>query len=569
MLIPIRRRFIRVQGRGIHYLRAGDGPPVVLLHSAMSSACGELPLMHRLASDHTVFAFDNPGMGDSDPLPKRDAQVADAANTLNATLMVLKMPRCPVYGSHTGGAVALELARRHPERVSALIMEGVTVFGAWETKFFLSEDYMPPFPAIKNDGSHLFANWIKARDHFMWFPWSKRTTKNRVLWPFPPSDTVHAMFLEILRAGAAYRVLYGAVFKLDVRKAVAGLTVPATFVAAAHDPLFRHLDRLPRLKANQRIVRYSADGVDPVGETARVLRGYRVKAKASADAPFRPTPGVINRRYVDLVGGQILVRSAGEARNGRPLLLLHDGRASSRVFEPLMRALARRRAVYAPDLPDNGASDSLAVRRPGIADYADAVADTVVALRVGPCDIYAVGASGAVALELLARRIFAKARVLLETPDFYTSSFARRLAREWVPPLKPQWDGAHLNRLWLMLRDEYAFWPWFDKSSTAACAVNVPTEWQEMHARVTDIMRSLPTYHRLTMAALRYDWTTALRRAGRRGVRLVATADDPRRPPTQAAARLTRLPEVAILPTAAEGKAGEVLRILGARRKHA
>jgi pimeloyl-ACP methyl ester carboxylesterase len=262
-----------------------------------------------------------------------------------------------------------------------------------------------------------------------------------------------------------------------------------------------------------------------MGEVVRVLRGYRVQTAAPPDAPFQPTRGAINRRYVDRGSAQILVRSAGEAGTHRPLLLLHEGRASSRVIEPLMRVLAQHRPVYAPDLPDNGASDVLAARDPGIGEYADAVVETMTALRLAPCDIYAVGAGAAVALELLAKPAFAESRGLLEAPDFYTEPLVGRLAREWAPPLAPEWDGAHLNRLWLMLRDEYAFWPWFDKSSAAACAMDAPSDWHEMHARVVDILRSLPTYHRLTAAVLRYDWPGPLRGERCSGVLLTIRAD--------------------------------------------
>jgi hypothetical protein len=114
-----------------------------------------------------------------------------------------------------------------------------------------------------------------------------------------------------------------------------------------------------------------------------------------------------------------------------------------------------------------------------------------------------------------------------------------------------------------MLRDEYAFWPWFDKSPAAACAVDAPTDWRELHARVVDILRSLPTYHRLTEAALRYDWKKSLRLPGKkRGVKLAAMANDPRLSHVQAAARFGRLPDMVVLPAATEGKAREILRRL-------
>jgi pimeloyl-ACP methyl ester carboxylesterase len=552
--IDVRRRFVRVEGRGVHYLRAGDGPPVVLLHSALLSARFELPLLRRLACDHTVFAFDNPGFGDSDPLPTQTVRIPDAADALNATLVTLGMPRCAVYGSHTGGAIAVELARRHPARVAALIVDGINLFGARDTRLLLSEQYRPAL-TVADDGSHLFANWVKTRDSLIWFPWYRRSARNRLPWPFPSAQELHDFFLDRLRAGNGYQALYGAVFRHDLRKAVMALTVPATFMAQAHDILFPHLARLPKLKANQRIRRYPADLAAYVDEKARVVRDYQVRANAPSDTPFQPTPGAINRRYVDVAGGQVLVRSAGEGLRGRPLLLLHDGRASSRTFERLIRVLARRRGVYAPDLPDNGASDALDARRPGIEDYADAVADTVNTLDLAPCDVYAVGSGAAVALNLLARPAFESTRAALETPDFYTPTVARRLMREWVPPLAPDLDGAHLNRLWLMLRDEYAFWPWFDKSPTAACAADSPDDWWEMHARVTDILRSLPTYHRLTLAALRYDWISALRRLRKRTVVLTTAANDARRSHTEAAAQLARLPKVIVLSVNAEARA--------------
>jgi pimeloyl-ACP methyl ester carboxylesterase len=487
------RRFVRVDGRDVHYLRAGAGPPVVLLHSAMSSAHGQLPLLERLAGDHTVFAFDHPGMGDSDPLPGSDVTAADAADALRATFAALRLPSCPVYGSHTGAAVALELGRRHPRAVSAVVLDGPCLFDARERAFYRSEEYLSPFE-VKHDGSHLIAAWVKARDHTLWFPWSARRAANRFMTTLAPPAAVHAMFVEMLRAGDGYRAVYRAAF-VDGAEAAAALTVPATFMAPVGDPLYVHLDRLPQLREDQRILRVGA--AEQLDAAADVLRGYRVRA---AGPPDRRGQGP--RHYVERGGGQLLVRAAGERRRGRPLLLLHDGRWSSRMFEPLLARLGRARPVYAPDLPDSGASDPLPARRPAVADYADAVD----ALGLDGCDVYAVGAGAAVALELRRRR---KRRILLEAPELHAPAAARRLARDLAPPLEPVWDGAHLNRLWLMLRDEFAFRPWFDHA--APLAVDAPTDWTAVHGRAVDIVRSLATYHRPTVAALEYDWRSAMR----------------------------------------------------------
>jgi pimeloyl-ACP methyl ester carboxylesterase len=457
--------------------------------------------------------------------------------------------------------VAAELTLRHPARVAALVVNGMNIFEPREAKFLRSQRYLPPVE-VKNDGSHLFADWVKSRDLMTWFPWSQRRGKNRLPWQFPLPERIHDAFIDRLRAGNGYQALYGSVFRHDMRKAVRALTVPATFMAHASDILYPHLDRLPELKPNQRVVRERADPAAYSAAVAAVIRSHRAKAKAPPDAPFRPTPNSLNRRYVDLPFGQVLVRSAGETRGGRPLLLLHEGRGSSRVLEPLMAALARRRAVYAPDIPDNGASDPLIEQRPTIADYSAAIAATAAALRLKSCDIYALGAGATVALRLLRLPAFAKSRAFLEAPDFYAPAFARRLAKEWVPPIAPQWDGAHLNRLWLMLRDEYAFWPWFDKSATAACAIDAPDDWQELHARVKDIVRSLATYHRLSSAALRFDWQAALQRVRRENMIMGVAVNDPRRAHVEAAAGRFPGMHVVTLPVGAEAKAKILLTLL-------
>jgi pimeloyl-ACP methyl ester carboxylesterase len=560
----LRRHFVRVHGRGVHYLRAGAGPPVVLLHAAgMSSANSLLPLLQLLAADHTIFAFDLPGYGDSDPLPQRQVCITHAADAMRATLLALKLPRCPVYGTHTGGAVALELGRRHPERVSAVVVDGPTVFRPREARHFSGPKYLPPFE-VKDDGSHLFATWVKARDQMIWFPWCKRRARNRRVMALMSPESLHTLLVERLRGGDGYRAVYRAAFRFDGRKSAAALKVPATFMAHDDDLIYGHLNRLPKLRPNQCVRRYHARDMDPVGyleQVSRVLREYSVRAGAPPDIPLRPTPSAVNRRYVEVHSGQMLVRSAGESRAGRPLLLIHDCRASSRNFEPLMRVLAQRHAVFAPDLPGNGASDPLRACRPRVRDYGEAVARMVAALQLSAFDVYAVGAGAAVALDVLSRPAFVKARAVLEAPDFYASAFARWLAPLQAPPIAPQWDGAHLNFMWLMLRDEYAFWPWFDKSAAGAFPVDAPDNWCELHARAVDIARSLATYHLLTVAALRYNWQEVLERVDKRRITLAVAMNDPRRPHVVAAARRVRARVMESFPTAVSERAEKILQL--------
>jgi pimeloyl-ACP methyl ester carboxylesterase len=556
----IARRIVRAEDHSVSYIRAGEGRPVVLLHSGPVSARAMLPFFDRLVDDHTVFAIDLPGDGDSDRIGSQPVGMEQLADALAATLAALELPPCPIYGRHTGAALALELGRRHPASCSGLVLDGPCVFSAQEAAFFTSDEYLKPFEE-RDDGSHLFSTWVQVRDAVTWFPWSRRTARNRLPSQFPTADSLHAMFVDRLRAGDGYRDAYGAAFRHDGYTAARELSSPATFTSLDVDVLARHLDRLPELGPDQRIARYSAREVRWPDVVAQLVGEHPAPQAAPPDPTFRPTPGAVNSRLVDVGGGQVLVRSSGEDRPGRPMLLLHDGRASSRTMEPLMRALARRRPVFAPDLPDNGASDRLGASEPSVRHYADALAAAVASLGVTSYDVYAVGASAGVALETIAVTGNSTARVVLDAPDFYSEDFARRLAAEWAPPLVPQWDGGHLNRLWWMLREEYVFWPWFDKSSPLPG--DAPTQWDAFHARLADVLRSLPTYHRLTAAALGYDWTTGLRRVAGNRVVLASTTGDPRRPHVDAVARRSHPAGVVDLPAAESERAEVILSLTG------
>ena len=59
--------FIEVGGHRLHYVEAGQGPPVILVHGASANLRDmQASLLPALADTHTVLAFDRPGYGYSD-----------------------------------------------------------------------------------------------------------------------------------------------------------------------------------------------------------------------------------------------------------------------------------------------------------------------------------------------------------------------------------------------------------------------------------------------------------------------------------------------------------------------
>src|SRR5262245_13636591 len=65
----IESRYAAVEGTKLHYLTAGHGPTVILLHGYTQTSRMWRPLIPKLTAKFTVIAPDLPGIGDSD-IPK-------------------------------------------------------------------------------------------------------------------------------------------------------------------------------------------------------------------------------------------------------------------------------------------------------------------------------------------------------------------------------------------------------------------------------------------------------------------------------------------------------------------
>lgn len=114
--------FIPVNGIRVHLQRAGEGPPLLLLHGLVGSAMNWHQNIHFLARYATVYAVDLFNMGESERVPGLDAGLEATADGLAALLDALDLPQVDVAGHSHGGAIALMLAARYPERVRKLVL---------------------------------------------------------------------------------------------------------------------------------------------------------------------------------------------------------------------------------------------------------------------------------------------------------------------------------------------------------------------------------------------------------------------------------------------------------------
>lgn len=120
-------RMLEVEGVRVFYREAGpaDAPVVVLLHGFPSSSNMFRNLIPVLADRYRVIAPDYPGFGQSDMPPRGQFNYTFAkfADVLDGLLTKLGAARYALYVNDYGAPVGYRLALKHPERVTALVVQ--------------------------------------------------------------------------------------------------------------------------------------------------------------------------------------------------------------------------------------------------------------------------------------------------------------------------------------------------------------------------------------------------------------------------------------------------------------
>jgi 2-hydroxy-6-oxonona-2,4-dienedioate hydrolase len=111
----------RVFGQKIHYVEAGSGPTVILLHGLGGSSAGWQPNLGPLAEKFHVVALDQIGFGKSDK-PLANYRIRTYVDFLDQFCKQLKIERASLVGSSMGGWVAAVFTAAFPDRVDKLVL---------------------------------------------------------------------------------------------------------------------------------------------------------------------------------------------------------------------------------------------------------------------------------------------------------------------------------------------------------------------------------------------------------------------------------------------------------------
>lgn len=132
-----------INGARIHYEREGAGFPIIFLHAGIADSRMWEPQARSFAQQFDVIRPDLRGFGKSELPPTQWSPVEDLLGLID------KLGLKPVHlvGCSMGGAVAIDFALDHPDRISKLVLVGSAIGGF----------------TFRPEHAHLFAEAATAR----------------------------------------------------------------------------------------------------------------------------------------------------------------------------------------------------------------------------------------------------------------------------------------------------------------------------------------------------------------------------------------------------------------------
>jgi pimeloyl-ACP methyl ester carboxylesterase len=136
----VRDRFAVVNGVRLHYLEAGKGAPIILLHGFGETSHMWLPLIRQLAGNHTVIAPDLRGSGAS-AVPESGYNKVTMARDIHALAQNRGWTAVRVVGHDIGLMVAYAYAALYPQETErvALMDAFIPGVGNWQGVWLLRD----------------------------------------------------------------------------------------------------------------------------------------------------------------------------------------------------------------------------------------------------------------------------------------------------------------------------------------------------------------------------------------------------------------------------------------------
>lgn len=141
----ITSKFVQVEGLNIHYLTAGEGEPIVLLHGWPTSAYLWRNILPTLSDHYQIIAIDLPGFGKSDKRLGDSYSFKYYSKVLGGFIKTLGLEKITLGVHDLGGPLGLYWAVNHLDQVNRLILFNTLVYPklSFAVKLFGLATYLP------------------------------------------------------------------------------------------------------------------------------------------------------------------------------------------------------------------------------------------------------------------------------------------------------------------------------------------------------------------------------------------------------------------------------------------
>jgi len=115
-------KFVTVDGKKVHYVEAGNGPPIILIHGFLYHTVMWKKNIDALAEKFKVYAIDLWGWGYSERLKEKEYSFERYGKQIVGFMDALNIKKATLAGQSMGGGISVYVAAHYPERVDRLIL---------------------------------------------------------------------------------------------------------------------------------------------------------------------------------------------------------------------------------------------------------------------------------------------------------------------------------------------------------------------------------------------------------------------------------------------------------------
>ncbi|RST85315.1 alpha/beta hydrolase [Aquibium carbonis] len=505
----MRRGYLRIGDRHVHYRRTGRGSAVILLHASPVSGAMFLEQLAVFGRHFDAIAIDTPGYGLSTPLDHQKPEIADYADAVVETLDALGLDRAILHGRHTGASIAVETARRHPSRVALALCDGYPVFTSGESERYLTQYLVPVEPQW--DGSHLAFWWLRYRDQHVFWPWDLQQTAYRADTDLPDVNFLHRGFTQIMMAGDGYRTAYAAAFRHDSIPALKETRTPVMLTARPGDSLYAVFATVPEFHPKRELPR---DTIEAAHAEVAIMQTVPASTGSEPSSPSWRDAQPDGRFMLPCGEGTLHARLFGTPDGRPPLVVVAPLPGGIGGIEDDLSEIARSWPVLAVEAPGQADSET---GDPG--SIQTSAAWIRQALDAFGCPIRAVmgwEGSAALALEMAAAT---GATAFLVDPPAVPPALRSEFLDRYTADLTPHVDGRHVPVAWSLVRDERLWAPFYERVRSAALPSVSGLDAALLHRKAVDLFKQ-PTMLAPALAQL-WRYPLAERLAERRADTIV------------------------------------------------